>query len=324
MLVMQSQINHLTMSVSSVSPVPLLPAPLAAPPASQPVAPRAPAAEARAPRQAHYTKPVKKISYIGDSIAHNIMMPEIEKLTRTKIRTTKAYGSKKAPGQRFPNSNFSNVVPREMKDASPDVLVLQRDSVTLTNLSLEEPEEMVKEKVKQVSYDMVNVATAALDSNPECQRAILMEAPARYDGKGELNMYGNMMMHKALAESASSSKNKVTIGAHNLDCEGGHRLSRYGDRSRGQDVDMVHMVGPSGKVAYTRSVALILAGAGLCRVDEAEQVARDQDVKMKKSANPFQTQGRRNQGQGRPRRQQQLTTFQLATQNRFGGLQDFC
>ena len=55
MLVMQSQINHLTMSVSSVSPVPLPPAPLAAPPAPQPVAPRAPAAAARAPRQAHYT-----------------------------------------------------------------------------------------------------------------------------------------------------------------------------------------------------------------------------------------------------------------------------
>ena len=87
---------------------------------------------------------------------------------------------------------------------------------------------------------------------------------------------------------------------------------------------MLHMKGPSGKVAYTRSVALILAGAGLCSVEEAQQVARNQDVKMKPAANTFQTQGRRGQGQGRPRRQQQLTPFQLATQNRFGGLQDFC
>ena len=143
------------------------------------------------------------------------------------------------------------MVPREIKDARPDVLVLQRDSVTLTDLSLEEPEEIVKNKVKQVSYDMINVATTALDANPECQQAIVMEALARYDGKGELNMFGNMMLHKALEESGSNSKNKVTIGAHNLDCEGGHRLSRYGDRSRGQQVDMLHMRGPSGKVAYT-------------------------------------------------------------------------
>jgi hypothetical protein len=111
------------------------------------------------------------------------------------------------------------VVPREIKDARPDVLVLQRDSVTLTDLSLEEPEEIVKNKVKQVSYDMINVATTALDANPECQQAIVMEALARYDGKGELNMFGNMMLHKALEESGSNSKNKVTIGAHNLDCE---------------------------------------------------------------------------------------------------------
>ena len=32
-------------------------------------------------------------------------------------------------------------------------------------------------------------------------------------------MFGNMMLHKALEESGSNSKNKVTIGAHNLDCE---------------------------------------------------------------------------------------------------------
>ena len=82
-------------------------------------------------------------------------------------------------------------------------------------------------------------------------------------------------------------------------------------------MDMVHMRGTAGKVAYTRSVASILAGAGLTTPQEAQQVARSQRIKMGSGGQGFQTQGRR----GRTGPKQQLTTFQLATQNRFAGLQ---
>ena len=67
------------------------------------------------------------------------------------------------------------------------------------------------------------------------------------------------------------------IGVHNLECKDGLRESRYGDGRNGP-VDMIHMKGSSGKVAYTRSVAAILARAGLASIQEAEQVARSQDV----------------------------------------------
>ena len=74
-------------------------------------------------------------------------------------------------------------------------------------------------------------------------------------------------------------------------------------------------------VAYTRSVASILAGAGLTTPQEAQQVARSQRIKMGSGGKGFQTQGRR--GWAGPK-QQQVSTFQLATQNRFAGLQGNC
>ena len=149
------------------------------------------------------------------------------------------------------------------------------------------------------------------------------------------------MMTKALAESTSEKKNKVVIGVHNLECQGGLRLSRYGDAARDQNdrdkVDMIHMRGASGKVAYTRSVAAILASANLASTADAEQVARSE---KNGPVEEFSSQGRRSRGgpQGGPRggpkgghrggprgprrgHQQQVPNFQLATRNRFGGLQ---
>ena len=90
---------------------------------------------------------------------------------------------------------------------------------------------------------------------------------------------------------------------------------------------MIHMKGPSGLAAYTKSVASILAGAGLASPEDAALVARpglaDKPVLMKRTGGQaFQTQGRR--GRTGPSRQQQPSVFELATSNMFGQLQDFC
>ena len=87
-------------------------------------------------------------------------------------------------------------------------------------------------------------------------------------------------------------------------------------------MDMLHLNGTSGKVAYTRSVASILAGAGLTSLQEAEQVARNKAIQIRRAGGQeFRTQGRR--GRGSPP-QQQLSTFQLATNNRFASFQGNC
>ena len=99
------------------------------------------------------------------------------------------------------------------------------------------------------------------------------------------------------------------------------------------------MKGSSGMVAYTRSVAAILARAGLASAEEAEQVARSQQITMERPVSEdWRTQsrrgqrggghGQRDQGQSQGRRdhrgrrqQQQVSPFQLATQNRWSAFQ---
>ena len=173
-----------------------------------------------------------------------------------------------------------------------------------------------------------------------------MQAAPRYDGKEELNRYGNDMLYQARAESTSKDKNRVKIGVHKLQCEGGLRASRYGDGRSGQ-VDMLHLKGASGKVSFTRSVAAMMAEAGLTTVEEAEQAGRNMHVEMKKPEEGYRTQNRRGwSGAGQPQggagqqrggaRQQrggagqqrggarQASAFEIATHNRFGELSGDC
>ena len=319
---MEKQIKLIAKKVnlgSPLSPAPQVETPQVEPPTSYSTMVRAPAPQQV--RTEAVLVPVKKISYITDSIGSNVMFDELEKITKAKIKRRKAYGSVKATGQFKPEANFTDVVPKEMKENKPEVLVLQRDSVTLTNLSPDTPTEYSKQQVLLASYNMFTAATNALASNPQCQQVILMEAAPRYDDKEELNRFGNAMLHQAKAESTNKDKDKVRIGIHNLECEGGLRASRYGDGRNGE-IDMVHMRGTSGKVAFTRSVASILASAGLTTPQEAAMVARNQEVRIKRSGgHSFQAQTRK--GWVRPRQQhQQLSTFQLATQNRFSGYQE--
>ena len=271
---------------------------------------------------------VKKISYITDSIGGNVMLPELEQLTKAKIKQRKAYGAVRAPDHFYPDANFTDVVPKEMELNKPDALILQMESVTLTNLSTDGHDEFAKQQVKVASANMFTVATSALAVNPNLQRVVLMEAVPRFDTKAkqELNRYGNLMIHQAKQESNSIHKDKVFIGVHTLDCQGkGLIASRYGDRR--QQADMIHMRGPSGPSAYIKSVANILAGAGLASPQDAALVARpglaDRPVQMRRmSGQTFQTQGRR--GRTAPSRQQQPGVFEIATSNMFGQLQDFC
>ena len=254
------------------------------------------------------------------------MIEELEKITKTKFKKKRAYGSVKAAGQTYPISNFTDVVPKELAVHKPDVLVIQRDSVTLTDLSEGAPEEYARQQMKVVSQNMMTVATTALDSNPQLQQVILMQAAPRYDDKEELNNFGNDMLNEAKKESLSVHKNKVFIGVHNLECaDAGLKASRYGDGSKGQ-VDMVHMRGSSGLISYTRSVAQILAAAGLTSLQEATNLARNkEDLKMKNSGgNNFQNQGRKNKGGQRRQQQHQPSPFELATSNMFAPLQSNC
>ena len=72
-------------------------------------------------------------------------------------------------------------------------------------------------------------------------------------------------------------------------------------------------------VAYTRSVAKVLAEVGLITDQEAAEMSRNKNIKFNKE-NSGWTQTNAKKGRA-PRPAQQMSTFELATQNRFGPLQ---
>ena len=115
-----------------------------------------------------------------------------------------------------------------------------------------------------------------------------MEAVARFDQWSEINQHGNEELHVALeAVENTEVKKKILIGKHDWDlqCEAGLRLSRYGDPSRG-NMDGIHLKGSSGRIALTRSIANILAKAGLASTVEAAEVGRSKSPSKSSQSSP--------------------------------------
>ena len=241
---------------------------------------------------------------------------DLEKATKSKIRRKKAYGSVRASGQKFPEANFTDVVPRELRDQSVDILILQASSVDLTNLPADASKEFSEQQALISSQNMVTVAKNALAANPSIKNILLFETTPRYDNKHEINMYAQKKLLEAKEEA---NDDRILIGKHSLACTDGTRVSRYGVKGKPR-VDGVHLRGSSGKVAYTRSVARGLADLGLITEEEAANMSRNKNITFNKEGDGW-TQNQSKNGRA-PRPAAQLSTFQLATRNMFAPLQE--
>ena len=284
----------------------------------------APAAQAPAPPAVSTS--VNKIAMITDSIGGNIHHDLLEKLTRAKITKAKAYGTvqkTREEGFRFPYKNFTAVVPQVLASRQHDIAVLQAPSVVLTNLPPSTAQEHASEQAREASYQLMKVAVDALKENESLKKIVICEAPPRWDQWNETNQYANEELHEALRNVTDEAiKNKIVIGRHSLDCSGGLRVSRYGDPAKVRNFDNIHLRGSSGKIAMTRSIALILAGAGLADQSEAEELGRSKtppsslaDIQLAPpSLAGFRTQ------RGHPASRQDSRQFQLPVQNRFSAL----
>ena len=228
------------------------------------VPPKAPTSQLRQPFSQHSliadVRP--KIAYITDSIGANVNFDMLEKATGAEVKKMKAYCSKF--DGKIPTKNFTDVVPKVMGSDKFEYLVVQASSTDLTNL-LNLPEGTVDEYYRQQaslsSYQMVASIDSALTSHPSLKGAVLMERAPRYDDLHDLNHYANGLLHEAVARSRNI--NKIFIGQHTLECDGGMRASRFGTPSSHHNYDGIHMRGTSGKMAYTRSVANIFQHAGI-------------------------------------------------------------
>ena len=79
-------------------------------------------------------------------------------------------------------------------------------------------------------------------------------------------------------------------------------------------MDNIHLRGTSGKMAFTRSMADIMAQANLTSFPQAQEVGRNMQVKMKKKQGLGRQQG------SAPRLEVQ--EFQIETSNRWSALQE--
>ena len=69
----------------------------------------------------------KIVAWFGTSVSKPLAKQKFEEDTSTKLKVVKAYCIK--PEGKFPNSNFSDVVPNELKEDTPDVAVFQTGSI---------------------------------------------------------------------------------------------------------------------------------------------------------------------------------------------------
>ena len=214
------------------------------------------------------------ICFVGDSIAHTIDTLEVEKATRTIISKSKAYSSVHDHVSIYPDKNFSSVVPDTLTKKfnqtgmDYDILLLQASSIDITNLdSSNDTAENIKyleHSARASSENLFNVAINAI-KNTEVSNVIIMERIPRHDRihddpagiKAGLSELANSHLHQLLR--VSYFKEKIKIAKHVMDSSLGVS-ELYGSS---KNFDGIHLRGPAGKYAYTRSVVSILRESGL-------------------------------------------------------------
>ena len=193
-----------------------------------------------------------------------------ELLHKTRIRSRKAYSSNKNNIARYPESNFSDVVRKELGNQNNDTfdfLVMSAPTVDITNLdtsqlNLNSNIEVFKKEVTTSCVNMFNTAHTSLQQNPTLKKVVIMEHPTRFDS-AELDP---IRLKPALAEFANSFmtelwtksplKDRMAIGYHSFDKSVAHELLFQDMRTN--RYDGVHFYGPLGRKAYTKSVLKIV------------------------------------------------------------------
>ena len=219
------------------------------------------------------------ILFIGDSISANINIDALESATQRTIIRAKAYSSIHDTVQnvakqaaRFPSSNFTDVIPAQLRKAKFHSLLLQAGSVDITNLQTNESPSRYLEYFKQETIvsakNLFTAAVNALSSQPSLRKVVIMKQIPRYDPAEvdplSLKPTLSQLFNNTLSDlwMNSSMKHKIVIGSHNIDCTGAIKESRYREPKTGR-FDGIHLLGNSSRKFYTLSVLNIIKAAQL-------------------------------------------------------------
>ena len=279
------------------------------------------------------SEPEQEILYIGDSISANVDIGALQVATQSQFVTAKAYSSvhdtvsnvaKQAA--KFPASNFTDVIPAQLKKGNYKCLILQAGSVESTNLNTKDnPEQHInffRQETIMSATNLFNAAVKALKDKPSLKKVVILKQIPRYDKsdvdplslKSSLSILFNNTLTNLWMECPD--RQKIVVGNHNIECSGAIRESRYRHTKTG-NFDGIHLLGSSGSKAYTLSVLNILKSANV--------TASEHDFHL--SCAQFQYQNRKQPVMSRDRKFKghQKKTFRNAkvpTQNRFNRLRN--
>ena len=204
-----------------------------------------------------------KVLYVADPVGQTASIREVEKASRTRIKTAKAHSS----------ANFKDSVEYNLKHPGTDefdVVVMSAPTVDITKIDTSKlvpnaNTEAFQTRAQESSKNMFRIAERALEQNPNLKKVILMEHTPRFDTPDT----DPTSLKPALAKLANSTlgnlwinssfKNRIVIGSHSLESFGGGQVhaARYVDHTTGW-YDGVHLCGPTGQRDYTRSLKSIL------------------------------------------------------------------
>ena len=216
-------------------------------------------------------------------------------------------------------------MPKELKKAKYNSLVIQASSTDLTNYKSETNKEKQRQIAQTSNANMLSVATTATANHPEVKKVVVFERTPRFDELQELNDFANKDLHAQWLQCDKQFKDKIVIGKHNLLPHGRfanvQRLSRWGDQRSHHKPDNLHMRGPSGMMKMTDSVLAVLAKTGV--IEEAgptgyfkEKTDKSESSNSRSSnSQSWQQAGGRRRGRAPRRRHEE--PFELPLSNRY-------
>ena len=212
-----------------------------------------------------------KLLYIGDSIAHNTDLRNLERATNTRIHSRKAYSSVKDGRARWPHKNFADVTSAALSETNDGDkftnLILSAPSVDITNIDTSEARSVdditwFEQDVYQSCQNMFTIAQSALESQPQIRQVIILEHAPRFDNnldhlslKPKLARFANKTFNELWL--SSPHKERIQIGKLNMECSDDLVEARYRDERTGR-FDGIHMFGMFGKRAFSRNLIRII------------------------------------------------------------------
>ena len=285
-----------------------------------------------------------KTLFIGDSISGNIHINTLEEATKTEFATAKAYSSihdtvsnVAKHAAKIPEANFSKVIPEKLKTEAFENLVVQAGSVDITNLKTNvEPlkhEEYFRHEAVQSAKNLFNTCENAVKENQNLKKVIIMKQTPRYDPANvdpyDLKPVLSELYNRTLVQCWMSSnlKDRINVVGHTIECSGSIREARYRETKTGK-FDGLHLLGSSGRKAYTNSVLNILKLAGMVDPNfdhsdcpQTRHQAGNRNYGRRNNNLQMDVDSRKSEC-GKKVFSDVYNNYQVPTKNRFNGLED--